>query len=152
MEIEIRTLPEMRTAAVRHTGPYQEIGTAFGKVAAWAKEHGIPLEGNLVGVYYDDPSSTPPEQLRADACVILPDDIRLDGETLNEVRISGGTYAVATHLGSYETLGESWMRFMGQELPKTGRTPCGPGIEIYIDDCDVTPVEQVRTEIAVPVR
>jgi AraC family transcriptional regulator len=151
MDVEIRTMPEMRTAAVHHVGPYPEIGKAFGRAAAWAREKGIPFEANFIGIYYDDPSRTPPAELRSDACVRVPESMNLTGEPLSEVRIHGGTYAVATHVGSYEKLGESWMKFYSEGLAKLGKSPIGPGIEIYIDDCDKTPVDQVRTEIAVPV-
>jgi len=152
MEVQIRNQDEMRTAGVRHVGPYWKIGEAFRRIATWAKERGIPLENNLVGIYYDDPSATPPEQLQSDACIIVPDGMSLEGEPVTEVRVPGGTYAVATHVGSYEGLGQSWGRFMGELLPATGYTPNGVGIEIYLDDCDVTPVEKVRTEMAIPVR
>ncbi len=160
MDVEIRTQPAIRTAALDHRGPYWQIGQAFAELCRWAEAAGVPLrEGgairprSLYGIYYDCPDESPAAELRSDACVAIPDDFAIAEGPVREVVIPAGTYAVATYVGPYSGMGDGWARFMGQFLPQTGREPGeGFNFECYVDDCDVAPVDQLRTELCVPVQ
>jgi AraC family transcriptional regulator len=65
--------------------------------------------------------------------------------------IPGGEYAMLTHLGAYQKLGESYAKLLGQWLPRSGRelrsTPC---FEIYLNAPDTTDPEDLITDIYAP--
>jgi AraC family transcriptional regulator len=104
------------------------------------------------GIYYDDPSSTPPEALRADACLTLPDGTMPGGELqLREIR--GGRYAVTLHVGPYAELHFPYAWLYGTWLPQSGEEAAdAPSIEEYLNDARTTPPSELRTEIWLPLR
>lgn len=152
MELTKVSLGPLRTFSFPHVGPYHEIGPVFEKLAKWASAHGVPIQ-DCVGIYYDDPDSTPAAELRADAALLLPDGyeppIEEDGPALGE--IPAQTYVKATHTGSYEGLGDAWAAFM-RAIAAEGYVTVGAPFEWYVDDYAVTPVEKLRTDLYMPVR
>jgi AraC family transcriptional regulator len=152
MNVEIRSQDPFRTACIRHTGPYWMIGPAFGRLRGWAAANGIPWSTTLA-IYHDNPEITPPDQLRSDACLIVPSDFQTDDPGVHILDIPGGEYAVATHIGAYDGLPTAWNKFMGEWLPNSGRE-IGRGycFEVYVDDCETTAVEQLRTELYEPLK
>ncbi len=54
-EARIVTREPVTVLALRHVGPYSEIGPAFGKLSGFVKAHGVPTRG-MLGVYHDDPA------------------------------------------------------------------------------------------------
>jgi DNA gyrase inhibitor GyrI len=65
--------------------------------------------------------------------------------------IPGGDYAVTTHFGPYQKLGETYAKLLGQWLPRSGRelrsTPC---FEVYLNDPQSTEPEDLLTDIYAP--
>lgn len=153
MEVEIKQMPELRVASVRHVGPYNQIPNAFERLGAIAYEAGfIGKPGTaMIAIYHDDPESTPPDQLRADAALVLPEDAEIP-EGLAEQRLPGGSYACTLHQGSYTHLGDVWARFMGEWLPASGhRIGDGPSYEQYLNDPSTAAEEELKTELYLPI-
>lgn len=154
MDVEIKTLPELRVAAVRHIGPYNQISEAFERLGQVAGRAGLiqPSDTEMVALYYDDPESTPADQLRSDAGLTVPEDASLP-EGLSEQRVPAGRYASAVHVGPYEQLGDAWARMMGEWLPASGRriSEDAPSYEVYLNNPMTTPKDELRTEIRIPV-
>jgi AraC family transcriptional regulator len=152
MQVEIRDVPELRVGGVPHRGPYNQIGEAFGRLGRIAGSAGLFQQPGaaMVGIYHDDPDSTPADQLRSDAAIVVPDGVKLPAE-LAEQRLPSGRYAVALHQGSYEQLPDAWMRLMGEWLPASGqRVAESASYEYYLNDPTNTPKEQLKTEIRIP--
>ena len=152
MQVEIRKYPALRVGTVRHIGPYIQINEAFaklGELAAPARLFERPGAA-MVALFYDDPDTTPADQLRSDAAVVVAPDVELP-KGLTEQRIAAGDYASTTHVGPYEQLGDTWARFMGEWLPASGRR-IGEGVsyEVYHNTPMDTPKEKLRTEIRIP--
>lgn len=152
--IDIESQGEQRVAAVRHVGPYNQISEAFARLGQLAGQHGLfaRLSGapRMVGLYYDDPESTPPAELRADAGLVVPEGVPLP-EGLTEVRIPAGRYATTLHHGPYEKLGDAWARLMGGWLPQSGhRLGAGPSYEVYRNSPMDTAPDQLVTELHLP--
>jgi len=149
MDVDIKEMPELRVAAVHHTGPYNQIPQAFGRLNSIAGKAGLfghPCAA-MVAIYYDDPETTPQEQLRSDAAVIVPEEVKLP-EGLEDKHIAGGRYARAVHVGPYETLGDAWARFLGEWLPASGnRIGTGEMYEIYRNDPTKVPSNELRTDM-----
>jgi AraC family transcriptional regulator len=141
-------IPAQRVIALRHTGSYNNIGAAFGQLAA----RGFEVLG-AVGIYYDDPETTPEAELRSDACAIAPENFTPSDSDLRVVTVAGGRYAVYTYLGDYSGISAAWGKLMGGWVPTSGQTmdfsrPC---FEVYVNDCDKVPVEEVRTDLYQPI-
>jgi AraC family transcriptional regulator len=151
LNVEIKHMPELRVATVRHIGPYQRISEAFAQLGEVAGPAGLFRSGALmIGVFYDDPETTPAAELRSDAALSVPTDVAIPAG-LGEARIAGGRYACAKHAGPYEALPDSWARLMGQWLPASGeRMKDAVSYEIYRNTpADVKP-QELLTELYLP--
>jgi AraC family transcriptional regulator len=151
MQVEIRELQPRKAVCMSHRGPYPMIGQTCMRLGEWLKETRLE-PGPWLCLYYDDPEATPAAELRSDAGVFVPADFVTDDPRVHVVDLAGGTYAIGTHVGPYDGLPNAWREMMGQWLPSSGCTfrplPC---IELYLDDCANVPIEQVRTEVCVPI-
>jgi AraC family transcriptional regulator len=151
MEVEIKDMPELRVGAVRHIGPYNQIPKAFERLGAIAGPSGLLRQASdMIAIYHDDPESTPQDQLRSDAAVVVAEGIGLP-EGLVEQHIAGGRYARTVHVGPYEQLGDVWARFLGEWIPASGnRIGDGVSYEIYTNTPEQVPKKELRTELYVP--
>lgn len=150
MSVEIKDLPELRVATVSHVGPYNQIGPAFMKLGELAGKAGLfGPDANMLGIYHDDPRTTPAQDLRSAAGVTLAPDAKVPTGLL-EQRVPAGRYASMTHVGPYEQLPEAWNRFMS-ELPQSGKPGHGPSLEIYRNTPETAPQDKLITELYVPV-
>ena len=152
MQVDIREFPEMRVGSIRHSGPYNQIGQTFGRLGQIAGPAGLfqKPEAAMVALYHDDPESTPQDQLRSDAGIVVSTDTKLPTQ-LEEQRLPAGKYAVTLHVGPYEELGDVWQRLLGDWFPSSGHHAAEtPSYELYLNDPSRTPKDQLRTEIRVP--
>lgn len=151
MEVEITEMPELRLGAVHHVGPYQHISQAFAKLGAIVGPAGLIFASSkMIGVYHDEPETTPPQDLQSDAAISIPKHVPLP-EGLTEMTLPAGRYARAVHVGPYAQLGDAWARLMGDWLPKSGhRVGEGKSYEIYLNTPENARPEDLRTEIYVP--
>jgi AraC family transcriptional regulator len=68
------------------------------------------------------------------------------------VTLPAGRWAVFTHRGPYETLGQSWSAAYRDWLPASGeRLRETAPYEVYVTDPGNTPPEELVTEIHIPV-
>ncbi len=148
MDLEIVLCEPIRVVALRHTGPYHEIGPKFQEIFGWASKNNVQILGS-VGVYHDDPKVTPAEELTSDACLIISDDFILPENQLGLAIqiVQGGTYAKTTHLGSYDGLYATWKVFIDELLTNYEDKMVGPSYELYVNDCTEVPEEELRTEL-----
>ena len=145
MDVTIKDQPELRVAGVRHIGPYQEIGRTFARVGSIAGGH-IGSGSRMIGVFHDDPESTPSDRLRSDAAITLPANAP-SPDGLVEQRIPAGRYAHVVHKGGYEGLPGAWTALKKEWLPKSGHRMGGPSYEVYLNDPSTTPKAELLTEI-----
>jgi AraC family transcriptional regulator len=151
MALEIVALPSMRVAAVRHIGPYMEIGSAFGELSRRAAPGLFHAPGaRMMGIYHDDPQDVAAARLRSDAGVSLADGAALpDG--LTEQRVESGRFARGRHRGSYANLPAAWAE-LKRELTAAGhRRRPGPSLEVYLNTPADTPEADLVTEIYIPI-
>jgi AraC family transcriptional regulator len=151
MEVRIETLPPQRVAFIRHIGPYREVGATIGRLYAWAVPRGYrPPQTRFLGLAHDDPQITPPEKRRYDACVVVDDSFTGEGE-VGVQEIAGGDYAVTIHQGPYTRVSETLARLCGEWAPQSGRElRSAPTFAIFLNDPSVTPPQELRTELYMP--
>lgn len=153
MELEKLKAGPFRLLSYRHIGPYHEIGPVFGRLSGWAVQHGVPFVGAM-GIWYDDPESTPPHELRSDAAILLPDGYEpaaIDGGPVFS-ELPERNYVRATHLGPYEGLGDAWARFCQSVAAEGIVTSPEPSFEMYVNDCSKVAPEEVRTDLYLPIQ
>lgn len=151
MDVISMDMPERRVATAVHSGPYNRISEAFARLGALVGPAGsCGPSSAMLAIYHDDPETTPAAELRSEAALVIADDARVP-EGLGERRIPGGRYACATHIGPYETLGDTWARVLGEWLPRSGeRMRDSVSYEIYRNTPETAPKEALLTELYVP--
>jgi AraC family transcriptional regulator len=156
MQVELRTLPAMQLAYMRHTGPYGHpgIGQTWARFAPWAGAQGLLRPGRaLLGISQDDPMVTPPEKCRYDCCVEVDADFRANGE-VGVQAFEGGRYACTRFTGTGADIHAAWMRMFAEWLPGSGWQPADrPALELYEPDFVVDKATGAFTcLLCVPVR
>ena len=153
MKVEIKKIRPLRVAFIRHVGPYSQVGATWDKLLpVLGKDGRLGGSTMFIGVCHDDPEVTAPARLRYDACVTVDPDFRGEGEAGIQT-IAGGEYAVITHQGPYNKVGDTYAALLGQWLPRSGRellnSPC---FEVYLNSPENTAPEDLLTDIYAPLR
>jgi AraC family transcriptional regulator len=148
-----RVVPEFTVAALPHKGDYQNIPSTFVRLVTMAGALGLFGPGTRsFGIYYDDPSATPVEALRSEACITVPDDWAPSGD-LERREIRGGRYAVVSHVGPYAELGHAYAWLYGTWLAQSGEEAAdAPCVEAYLNDARFVAPAELKTEIWLPIR
>jgi len=109
----IKELPERQVACVSFTGDYmgnpQVFADLFCRLCGWAGPKGLLSASSVfMSSYYDDPNVTPPNELRLDICLGIPEDTQVAGD-VKKTRLPGGTYAVMhAELDGPQEYGPAW--------------------------------------------
>lgn len=159
-EVEIRDIPEMNFAYIRHVGPFIEnqelFQILFTKVFAWATPKGLvnfPSTRTLT-VFHDNPDTTDADKTRISVGITVPEGTKTGGE-ISDMTIGGGKFAVAKfeidpdqYKQAWDTVSEKWMP-QSEFRPDMDDRLC---FEVYQND----PKEQLEgkhiVEICIPVK
>jgi AraC family transcriptional regulator len=82
LAVRIEKSPARRVVFVRHVGAYSEVGSAWQKLIGWAMPRGLfgGPESPMIGIVHDDPSITPQQHVRYDACLVVPAERTIEPE------------------------------------------------------------------------
>ncbi|MGD9117460.1 MAG: AraC family transcriptional regulator [Dehalococcoidia bacterium] len=154
--VEVKEMPEMHVAYVRHIGPYQGdeqlFAGLFGKLMAWAGPRGLlgSPETKVLAIYHDNPEITDESRLRTDAGITVPADTKVEGE-IGKSTIAAGKYAIAHFEISPDQYQDAWNAVYGGWLPTSGYQPVdGPVYEHCLNQPQ--PGEKHIVDICVPVK
>jgi len=139
-EPKIQELEERQVAFVSFIGNY--IGKSevfkglFDKLCGWAGPKQLITKNTIfLAAYQDDPKTTPPEELKVEICMTIPEETEVEGEVQKKV-LPGGKYVVMrAELSGPEEYGPAWeavvkwMKENNQEIDMTK-----PSYEIYLND------------------
>jgi len=154
IEADIRKFPETRVLFARRTGHYGAAAAgAWETLMKFAYSRRLMTKDTLlIGISHDDPSVTPEESIRYDACITFTGDVKPEGE-VGVKTIAGGRYAVFLHKGPYEGFAQTYRSIFSRWLPESGeKLRDAPCFELYLNrDPRRTKPENLRTEIWVPV-
>jgi AraC family transcriptional regulator len=154
MQVEVKQLPELNVAYVRHIGPYNGIPEAFKRLGRWAGPRGFMNgpQATVLGVYHDDPEVTEQSKLRSSACVVVPEGTEVTGD-IGTMKIPGGLFAVARFEIREDQFGEAWNQLVSEWFPESGYQPddrmC---YEVYRNDPQQHPEHLHVIDICEPVR
>ncbi len=156
-EVEVKEMPEMTVAYVRHIGPYKAqpnvFQNLFNRLMIWAGPRGLMSQPDLkvISVYYDDPEITDDTKLRVDACISVPKDTKVDGE-VGKTTIPAGKYAIGHFEVGDTEYQDAWNAIYSGWLPESGYQPAdGPCYELYPENMDES-AEKHRVDIYIPVK
>ncbi|MCB2156725.1 AraC family transcriptional regulator [bacterium] len=157
-EVEVKEMPEMCVAYIRHTGPFK--GDAklfeglFARLCQWAGPRGLLQfpKTQMLATYHDDPNITEEDKLRLSVCVTVPPETVVDGE-IGKMTIAGGKYAVARFELLPPEFEDAWTGLMGGWFPQSGYQP-GDGLcyELYHNDPKQHPEGRCVVDLCVPVK
>ena len=146
MRIEVKELPDMHVAYIRHLQGYRKgapdsrIGQAFERICKWAEAKNLFGPNTLViGIPHDNPEITPDDRSRYDACVTIPREIIASQGVISVQDIPGGKYAVCrievstsemSQIG--ERIDDFYAEWLLEWLPVSGyQADDKPPLEIY---------------------
>lgn len=116
----------------RHSGPYESVPESlFEELEEWANRRALPGPPVWMGIGHDAPGTTPPEQLRFDAALVVPGPFAAEGRIAYQL-LPGGPFAVTTHAGPHDTLPAAYAAIFPRLLALAGYRLVGlPAVEIY---------------------
>lgn len=120
----------------------QAMGEAFGAVWGFMQAHGVAPAGGALSVYYDYDMSQ--MAFRAGFAVAREDLDKAEGEVKGDVTPAGRVVRFI-HEGPYETVGADYDLMMAW-LEGQGLKMGVPAWEVYLNDPDQVPPEDLRTE------
>ncbi len=157
LQVEVKPMPPMPVAYVRHVGPFQEnpalFERLFGRICSWAGPRGLlGPDTKFVSIYHDSPEVTEPAKLRLDVAITVPENTKVDGEIGKQV-LPGGAYAVTRIKIRPEQYGEAWDSLMGSWLPSSGYQPDDrPCFEVTLNDPKTDPEGMHHVDICLAVK
>ena len=151
--VQVITLEAMPAVGMAHTGPYMDVGPVFEKLVGWAiSNQAFQASTRMFGLYHDDPSVVPVDQLRSEA-LIVGSAVPADGTVTQASAVPGGTYAMYLHKGECVDLTSVYIWLYEEWLPQSGYEPGeGPCVEEYLNSPKDVPPEELLTHIFIPLK
>ncbi len=151
--IEVKEMPEMKAIYVRHIGAFNQIGEAYGKLFEWAYPRGLytPNVSKSATVTHDDPSVTELEKIRQSACIIIEEDVKVDGE-IGKLTIPGGKYAVGHFELGFTDFEKAWNSMCNWFVESSFQQGDGCTYELYHNDYTTHPEKKHIVDICIPVK
>ena len=151
--IEVKEMPALKLLYVRHTGAFDQIGMAYGKLMQWAGPRGLLQSDNFktATVYHDDPTVTKIENLRQSACITIDQDMKGEGE-IGRLDLPACMCAVGRFEIGVEGFTDAW-NTMCLWFTESGYQP-GEGLpyELYYNNHEEHPEKKFILDICIPVK
>jgi AraC family transcriptional regulator len=158
LNVDVKEIPEMHVAYVRHIGPYKGdtelFGKLFNKIFKWAGARDLLRfpETKVLAVYHDNPEITDESKLRTSVCITVPENTAVDGE-VGKMTIPGGKYAIGHFEIDEDGFENAWNAVFGEWLPGSGFQPDDrPAFELFLNDPNKHPEHKHIVDIHVPVK
>lgn len=151
--IEVKEMPEMKAVYVRHMGAFNQIGDAYAKLFQWAGPRGlfIPNVSKTATVIHDDPSVTETEKVRQSACIIVDNEVKVEGE-VGKLVIPAGRYAVGHFELGFTEFEKAWNTMCHWFVESGYQQGDGCTYEIYHNDYKTHPEQKHIVDICIPVK
>jgi AraC family transcriptional regulator len=153
LDIAIKDVQPFTYCAIPHKGPYTDMTAVIGQLVGGMQAQGLfpQIRGPMVGIYYNWPGDTKPEDLSWEAGFIISAQASPTPPLVKKVW-EHKTVAIAVHVGPYDKAGLA-IEKMTAWLAAEGYEAGGPVLERYLDrnPMAVKP-EELRTEIWIPCR
>jgi len=151
--IEVKEMPEMNVIYCRHTGAFDQIYKAYEKLARWAIPRNLydPLHTKTVSVTHDDPSITELDKVRQSACIVVDQDVKVEGE-IGKMIIAGGKYAVGRFELNNHEFQKAWNTMCMWFTESGYQQGDGNTYELYHNNYELHPEKKHIVDICIPVK
>ncbi|AIQ27547.1 transcriptional regulator [Paenibacillus sp. FSL P4-0081] len=154
--VEIRQIPEVEVAYIRHIGSYLDTYSAWDKLSRWAYQRGIH-GGNqqFIGISLDDGDLVEESACRYDACVTLPEGFDRETHRLQvEFKtVSGGMYAVYSYYDTVDKLVLAYDSMFSVWLPRSGyEADDRPCLEFCLNDPMKDQEGKCKVDLYIPIK
>jgi AraC family transcriptional regulator len=138
--VEVKELPKMTVAYIRHIGPYKGNDKLFeniwNRLFSWAGPRGLigGKDFKSLVIYHDDPNVTIEDKLRMSVCITVPADTKVEGD-VGKMEIEAARYVIARFELTAQDFQQAWDWVYGQWLPTSGYQPDDkPCFEMYPEE------------------
>lgn len=138
--VEVKELPKMTLAYIRHIGPYKGDDKLFeglwNSLFAWAGPRGLigGKDFRSLVIYHDDPGVTIEDKLRMSVCITVPPETKVDGE-IGKMELEAAKYVIARFEVNAQQFQEAWDWLYGEWFPASGYQPDEkPCFEMYPEE------------------
>ena len=152
-KIEVKEMPEFNVAYVRHTGAFNQIGPAYEKLMRWAGPRGLLSSPDVktITVVHDDPSITSIEKVRSSACIILKEDLKVEGE-IGKMTVPGDKYAVGRFEIGKTEFEKAWNSMCLWFTESGYQQGDGCTYELYHNNHTEHPKQKFIVDICIPIK
>jgi AraC family transcriptional regulator len=141
-------------AVIRHRGPFSEIPQLMTRLMTEVEKGGYYAAGPMMCAYFNSPDQVPEQELLWEVIVPVakPGPFQaIENDKLGFTYMNALLVAYLFHIGSYQTLGETYSTLFDWAA-KNNYEIAGPPTEVYWSDPQVTPEEGLVTEVWLPVK
>jgi AraC family transcriptional regulator len=149
MNVEEKRIEAAKVAYIPYRGSYEKIPELIQKVGQWVTEHGLDIAGLVYGTYYNTPEEVAEEDLQYEIGFSFAGEAQQDGQ-VGVKEIPAHTVLAAMHQGPYTEVGPV-IHTVVEYAVKNGYDIVGPITEIYLNDPNSTPEDELLTEVQLPV-
>ncbi|HEY5555582.1 GyrI-like domain-containing protein [Acetobacterium sp.] len=150
MKINVEMMPEYEIAYIRKIGSYG-LGNiqTMEKLKTWAMANALLNDESIIlGIPWDNPETTKPEDCRYDACLIVEKDQLINYNDVKKGKICEGEYAVFDIEHTAEAVEKAWHElFMELSIHGYKMDDSKPIMERYANKM----VKNHKCEICVPI-
>ncbi|MEO0495974.1 MAG: GyrI-like domain-containing protein [Pseudomonadota bacterium] len=152
-DVDIIDAPKRALHGFAHVGDYMGISRQFEHTFSTIAAQGLlPNMRGMVGIYYNDPSATPVDELQSFAGVLLEPGTPVP-DALETRELASGPVAVLHYKGPYSGMKPAYDWFYGTWLASSGREAGDmPPYEVYLNSPEDTAPNDLLTEIHLPLK
>ncbi len=150
MNMNIEIIPSCSIAFIRQIGAYGvKNNQTMEQLKHWAKANNrMSSKAVIYGIAHDDPQTTPPENCRYDACILVSDEHFPAGDHVQHGEITGGKYAVFKVKHTAEAIEKAWVEIF-PALSENGY--CSDNTRPILERYSAEQVERHLCEICIPI-
>jgi effector-binding domain-containing protein len=149
MNVEEKRIEAAKVAYIPYRGSYEKIPELIQKVGQWVTDHGLDIAGLVYGTYYNTPEEVAEEDLQYEIGFSFAGEAQQDGQ-VGVKEIPAHTVLAAMHQGPYTDVGPV-IHTVVEYAVENGYDIVGPITEIYLNDPNSTPEDELLTEVQLPV-
>ena len=152
MKIITRKIKPMRVAYLRHVGPYENVNQTWIQLTArLSADQQIGNRSVFIGIGYDNPTITPAEALRYDACITVDEEYK-PKQPIELQTIVGGDYAVVKNC-PVEKIKDAFGYLYGKWLARSSRElRPAPSFMMFERAGEKVPRTKQRVDIYMPLQ